>query len=207
MALWYAPAISKLLNKEIDWDTDTIKATLHTATYTPDRTANDYANDATNELSTAGGYTAGGVTLTSKTLTTTAANSWSTQWAASTAVAVDRVVRPTTGNTFLYRAAVAGTTSGTQPTWPTVVGQTVTDGSVTWECVGRAIVVLSCAAIQWATATFTGARYLVISDTQPGTAATNPLIALVDFGSNQAGGGGTFEYVPDAQGLLHVFVP
>ena len=51
----------------------------------------------------------------------------------ATAVAVDRVVRPTAGNTFLYRAVAAGTTSGTQPTWPTVIGQTVTEMSADFE--------------------------------------------------------------------------
>jgi hypothetical protein len=40
-----------------DWLSQTIKATLNTAT-------NEVKADATNELSTANGYTAGGVTLT-----------------------------------------------------------------------------------------------------------------------------------------------
>lgn len=53
----------------MDLLSDTIKATLHTSTYTPNQSTNETKTDATNELSTAGGYTAGGVTLASKTLT------------------------------------------------------------------------------------------------------------------------------------------
>ena len=35
-----------------DWLTHTIKATLHTSTYTPNATTNEVKADATNELST-----------------------------------------------------------------------------------------------------------------------------------------------------------
>ncbi len=52
----------------IDWVTDTIKTALTTATYTPAQDTHDFFNDVTNEISGTG-YTAGGVTLGSKTLT------------------------------------------------------------------------------------------------------------------------------------------
>ena len=51
----------------MDLLSDTIKQTLHTSTWTPNQTTNEVKADATNELSTANGYTAGGVTLASKT--------------------------------------------------------------------------------------------------------------------------------------------
>lgn len=51
----------------IDYLTDTIKVGLTTSSYTPDQDTHDFYNDITNELSTANGYTAGGVTLGSKT--------------------------------------------------------------------------------------------------------------------------------------------
>lgn len=51
-----------------DWDTDTIKVSLHTSTYTPAQDTDDFWNDATNELS-ATGYTAGGLTITTPTVT------------------------------------------------------------------------------------------------------------------------------------------
>jgi hypothetical protein len=48
----------------IDLDAATWKLALATTTYTPDRDTHDFYNDVTNELPTASGYTAGGVTLT-----------------------------------------------------------------------------------------------------------------------------------------------
>lgn len=51
----------------MDLLSDTIKHTLHTSTYTPNQSTNETKTDATNELSTAGGYTAGGNTLGTKT--------------------------------------------------------------------------------------------------------------------------------------------
>lgn len=61
---WSATAADR-----VDWVGDTIKVTLHTATYTPNQDTDDYFNDATNELAGGTGYTAGGETLASKTLT------------------------------------------------------------------------------------------------------------------------------------------
>jgi len=55
-------------------------------------------------------------------------------WAASTAYSVDDLVVPTTGNNYRYKCTVAGTSDTSEPTWPTTPGQTVVDGTVTWEC-------------------------------------------------------------------------
>ncbi len=54
--------------RRVDWVTDTIKCALATNTYTPDQDAHDFYNDVTNELSTAGGYTSGGATLGTKSV-------------------------------------------------------------------------------------------------------------------------------------------
>lgn len=67
---WYAKAFLSAFNKEIDFNSDTIKATLHSSSYTPNQDTHDYQNDLSNELSTANGYTAGGYTLLSPTQTT-----------------------------------------------------------------------------------------------------------------------------------------
>ena len=61
---------------------------------------------------------------------TTASN-----WAASTSYNVGDYVNPTSWNGYSYKCTVAGTTGSTEPTWPTTIGDTVTDGTVTWECV------------------------------------------------------------------------
>lgn len=208
MATLFRQAMVKFLNKEADFNSDSLKATLHTSSYTPNLDTHAYVSDLTNELATASGYTAGGATVTTATMVYTAANSWGTVAATSTAYTVGKVVRPSAGNGFLYRAAVAGTSGGSAPTWPTVVGQTVTDGTVTWECVGSGVVALDIDDPTWVSPVTAGPfRYMVISDRTPGTAATQPLISLTDFGSNQTGGGGALSVTVDSQGLVHIFLP
>ena len=70
----YGQFLSQALNKEIDWDTDTIKVALLTNSYTPDQDAHNYLDDViTNEV-TGTGYTAGGATLANKTNTYTGAS-------------------------------------------------------------------------------------------------------------------------------------
>lgn len=54
-------------------------------------------------------------------------------WQGSTAYSVGDLVRPTSTNSRSYRCYTAGTSSGSEPTWPTTAGGTVTDGSVTWK--------------------------------------------------------------------------
>lgn len=77
-AAWYGLAIAQAFGgtgagtaPNIDWLSDTISVSLHTSTYTPNQDTHDFFDDATNELATAGGYTAGGQTLTTKALTYT----------------------------------------------------------------------------------------------------------------------------------------
>ena len=50
---------------------NTFKLTLHTSSWTPANSTDEVFADATNELSTANGYTAGGYTLTSVAITQT----------------------------------------------------------------------------------------------------------------------------------------
>lgn len=70
-AYWFAGAVVQAFDKEIDYLADTIKAALTTSSYTPNQDTHDYFDDATNELSTANGYTAGGATVGTKTNTNT----------------------------------------------------------------------------------------------------------------------------------------
>ena len=57
-------------------------------------------------------------------------------WTASTAYGVGAIVQPSPVTGRMYQAVIAGTSSSVQPTWPTVVNTKVTDGSVTWNCLG-----------------------------------------------------------------------
>jgi hypothetical protein len=207
MAQWYRNGLKAAMNKEVDWDSDTFKLTLHTSTYTPDLGAHDYVNDLTNELSTSGNYTSGGFTITMSAPTETEANSWGTARANSTAYAVGDVVKPASGNGYLYQCVVAGTSGGSIPTYPTTIGREVTDGTVVWTCAGKGIIV--CGGTNVTQATFTAGpfRYGVISDRTPGTAATQPLLGLIDYGTDQTGGGGTFTETWSAAGILQIFMP
>jgi hypothetical protein len=62
----------------IDYLTDTIKFTLHNNTYVPAIDTDDFFNDATNELTTANGYTAGGIAIGTKTVVYTAGTNTNT---------------------------------------------------------------------------------------------------------------------------------
>ena len=65
----YGNFLLKALNKEVDFDSDTIKVALLTSSYTPNQDTHDYFNDVSSAEVTGTGYTAGGNTLASKTAT------------------------------------------------------------------------------------------------------------------------------------------
>jgi hypothetical protein len=57
-------------------------------------------------------------------------------WTASVAYAINSIIAPTAPNTYYYKAIQGGTSGSTEPTFPTTVGATVTDGTVTWQNAG-----------------------------------------------------------------------
>jgi len=63
-------------------------------------------------------------------------------WLPSNAYLVGNYCRPIRPNGFCYLATVAGNSATAEPVWPTMIGQTVTDGGVTWECQSAAPVVV-----------------------------------------------------------------
>lgn len=96
---------AKLLSgaNAIDFDADTLKITLHTSSYVPDVDAHDFYNDLTNELSTGSGYTSGGATLTTPSVTQDNTDNEGVfdaddvTWASSTLTASQAVIRKDTG--------------------------------------------------------------------------------------------------------------
>ena len=66
----HAPEFALSRSKAIDWDTSTIKIMLCTSTYVPNQDTHEDKADVTNEV-VGTGYTAGGATLSSKTIGTT----------------------------------------------------------------------------------------------------------------------------------------
>jgi hypothetical protein len=202
----YANALPQAFAKNINLTSDTLKMALLGSGYTPNLTTNIHWSDiSTNEI-TGTGYIAGGVTLTSPTLTLTAANSWATTWAATTGYTYGTIIRPVTGNGFLYRCVGSGTSGSSAPTFPTTAGVTVADATVTWACLGDAALVFSTASATWTTATFS-ASYAVIYDAQTGVSTTEPLLVLNTFGSSQSPSGVNFTVSPDPVLGWFVFSP
>lgn len=127
--------------RRVDWVTDTIKVTLHTATYVPNQDTHVFASDLTNELATGGGYTVGGITLASKT---TAYDATTNQ----TRLDAADVTWTAMSNTFRY--AVVWKDTGTAATSPLIgfvdLGATTitgTDFTIQWAATG---IVVSTAA-------------------------------------------------------------
>lgn len=133
----YGSLITKAFNKEVDWDTDTIKVALVSSSYTPNQDSHDYWDDVSSYEVTGTGYTAGGATLGSKTV---------------------------------------GYTSGTNVTK------------------------FDAADVSWTSSTIT-ARYAVVY-LSTGSSSTSPLIAYVDFGSDQSSSSGTFSITWSASGIF-----
>lgn len=202
---FYGKFFASLANKEIDFNSDAIKLALVSSAYTFDHDAHDYFNDITNEV-TGTGYTAGGAAVGSPSFSYVAANSWTVSRANSTGYATGDIVRPATGNGYLYQALSSGTSGGSIPTFPTTVGLTVTDGTTTWLCVAKGGLVLSGSTVSWASSTLT-ARGAVLYDSTPGTAATNPLIGFNDFGVDVSTSGTTFQVAWHAVGIGAILVP
>lgn len=193
----YASTLAQALEGNIKWTTGTIKMALLSSSYSPALGTQVHYSDVSADEITGTGYTAGGATVPSPTATVTAANSWATTWAATTAYTYGQVVRPATGNGYLYMASTAGTSGSTAPSFPTVVGETVTDGTVVWTCMGESITVYSSGSVSWASSTIT-ASYAVIYDATSGTTTTEPLINLQTFAASESDSNGTFVVAPDS---------
>lgn len=118
----------------VDWDTDTIKAALTTSSYTPDQDVHDYFDDVTNEI-TGTGYTAGGATLTSPTITYTSGTN---------TIALDAADTTWPTSTLTARTAVVYKSTGTASTSPLIcyqqesgdISTTVGTFSVVWNASG-----------------------------------------------------------------------
>jgi len=99
----YGNFLLKALNKEVDFDTDTIKVALLTSSYTPNQDTHDYFNDVSTYEVTGTGYTSGGITLASKTATYDSAtnvivlDAADVTWSSSTITARYAVVYDSTG--------------------------------------------------------------------------------------------------------------
>lgn len=134
-AKWYGKALSGQFGttaaNRVDWTGDTIKVALCTSTYTPNQDTHDFFDDITNEVSGTG-YTAGGATLSSKSVNYDSATNVTSLRAGASSW---------TGATFTCRYAVIYKSTGTASTSP-LIGyvdfggdETVSSGTftITWD--------------------------------------------------------------------------
>lgn len=132
----YGSVIAKAFNKEIDFDSDTIKVALVSSAYTPNQDTHDYWDDVSANEVTGTGYTAGGTALTSKTVTYDATNNVTildaadVTWASSTITARYAVIYDDSGATSAQKALLAYVDFGSD--------QSSTNGAftLTWDATG-----------------------------------------------------------------------
>lgn len=131
----YGQFLAKALNKEVDYDSDTIKVMLVSSSYAPNQDSHAYKSDVTGEVSGTG-YTAGGQALTGKTLTYDGANNViildaaDTTWANSTLTARYAVIYDDSGATDAAKVLLGYVDFGSD--------QSSTNGNfaITWDATG-----------------------------------------------------------------------
>ena len=132
----YGNFLAKALNKEVDWDSDTIKVALLTSSYTPNQDTHDYFDDVSTYEVTGTGYTTGGNTLSSKTVTYDGTNNVvildaaDVTWSSSTITARYAVVYDDAGASAGAKALIGYVDFGSD--------QSSTNGNftITWDSTG-----------------------------------------------------------------------
>lgn len=74
---------------------------------------------------------------TSITPTVVPAQASASSRANTTAYTVGQYVQPAAPNGYYYKCTTAGTSGSSLPTYPTTIGDTVTDGTAVWTCAGK----------------------------------------------------------------------
>lgn len=132
----YGNFLAKALNKEVDWDSDTIKVALLTSSYTPNQDTHDYFDDVSSYEVTGTGYSAGGATLGSKTVSYDSTNNVivldaaDSTWSSSTITARYAVVYDASGGSAAANALIGYVDFGSD--------QSSTNGNftITWDSTG-----------------------------------------------------------------------
>lgn len=128
--------LAKALNKEVDWDSDTIKVALVSSSYTPNQDTHDYWDDVVANEVSGTGYTSGGATLAGKTITYDSASNVvvldanDVVWASSTITARYAVIYDDSGASNAQKVLIGYVDFGTD--------QSSTNGNftVTWDSTG-----------------------------------------------------------------------
>ncbi len=137
-AKWYGKAqlgqYGNTAARRVDFTADTIKVAIATSSYVPDQDAHDFFDDITNEI-TGTGYSAGGVTLASTTVTYDSA---------SNETRLDAADASWSSSTFTGRYAIIYKSTGVAGTSPLMgyvdfgADQSVSAGtfSLVWDSTG-----------------------------------------------------------------------
>lgn len=102
-------------------------------------------------------------------------------------------------DTHIYKSSVTGEVAGAGYT---AGGATLASKTIVYTA-GTNLITLDAADVSWPSATIT-ARYAVIYDSSPGTDATDPLLAFIDFGQDIISTNGTFTIAFNASGILTI---
>lgn len=92
------------------------------------------------------------------------------------------IVLPSTANGFYYKATNPGKSGTVEPTWPTTVGEAVSDGSVVWEAVAYNLLPLTDSI---STSTFTASDGVVLANPVLTVGKTSVLISSIPAGVAQ----------------------
>ena len=147
--------------------------------------------------------TIGGVTLTTASIAAGAAAA--TVQNAIAALGHVGVGNVTVAGTGPYTVTFTGTLGAQAITLMTTSGT----GPIANTTPGVGTFVISGGNVSWPASTFiapNAARYGVIVDTTPGSAATNPLVGIVDFVTDQSPTNGTLSVTWDPTGIVNVTI-
>lgn len=202
----YGLALQSMLNKEIDYDTDTIKAMLAPPGFVPDQDTHRYKSSVT-EISTVATSLSAATAAGDTAITTGASIPVNTRIAVDTGAALEvRNVTAVSGagpftltlDVALASAHASAVAVQASPGYA-AGGATLTTKTVTYDAATNKVG-LNADDPTWPTSSIL-ARFVIFYDDTPATDATKPLIAYADFESNVSTTNGAFAYQLDAAGF------
>lgn len=202
----YGLALQSVLNKEINFSTDTVKALLCTSGYVPNQDTHRYRSSLTNELATTATTLSSAASAGAATISVAATIAAGNRITVGAGVTQDvRNVTAVTGagpftltlDSPLTNAQSSGAAVQANPGY-TAGGVTLGSKTVAYDAPSNTLT-LDCADLSWSSSTL-NARYLIVY-VDTGTSSTSPLLCYVDFSTDQTTSLGTFTYIVPATGI------
>jgi hypothetical protein len=173
----YAKGVAAFLSGQIA-PSNTFNLAFVTSSYTPNLAVDNVWSDISTNEASGSGYTAGGQALTSVSVGILGYQGFAPRQG-NTAYSLDQTIA---FGLYIYVCVGTGTTAiATPSSFPTAQGQTITDGTVIWACLGTWVVYFQSATPSWNPLSLTGVQYGVIYD----TTASDQLLVLINLGSSQ----------------------